>query len=89
MNGYPKVFNIESDPREERNIGALCEWVVGPALRVVEDYKASIRRYRTHRPRTSRVSDRSDWSADLSPWGGGNQETALIDLDQMSRHRRQ
>jgi hypothetical protein len=37
--------NIESDPREERNIGALYEWVVGPALRVVEDYKASIRRY--------------------------------------------
>jgi hypothetical protein len=24
MNGYPKVFNIESDPRGEHNIGALC-----------------------------------------------------------------
>jgi arylsulfatase A-like enzyme len=45
MNGYPKVFNIESDPREERNIGALYEWVIGPSLRVVEDYKASVQRY--------------------------------------------
>ncbi len=45
MNGYPKVFNIESDPREEYNIGALYEWVLGPTLKVVEDYKASLRRY--------------------------------------------
>jgi hypothetical protein len=39
MNGYPKVFNIESDPREEHNIGALYEWVIGPTLKVVEEYK--------------------------------------------------
>ena len=45
MNGYPKVFNIESDPREEHNIGALYEWVIGPTLKVVEDYKASLQRY--------------------------------------------
>jgi arylsulfatase A-like enzyme len=45
MNGYPKVFNIESDPREEHNIGALYEWVIGPTLKVVEQYKASLRSY--------------------------------------------
>jgi arylsulfatase len=45
MNGYPKVFNIESDPREEHNIGAQYEWVIGPALKIVEEYKASLRRY--------------------------------------------
>jgi len=45
MNGYPKVFNIESDPREEHNIGALYEWVIGPTLKVVEEYKATLRRY--------------------------------------------
>ena len=28
MNGYPKIFNIESDPREEYNIGAVYEWDV-------------------------------------------------------------
>ena len=27
MNGYPKVFNIESDPREEHNIGEMYNWV--------------------------------------------------------------
>ena len=43
LNGYPKVFNIESDPREERSIGALYEWVIAPTLKVVEG----------RRPRTS------------------------------------
>ncbi len=42
MNGYPKVFNIESDPREEYNIGAQYEWVIGPVLKAVEEYKASL-----------------------------------------------
>jgi hypothetical protein len=30
MNGYPKVFNIDADPREGYNIGEMYEWVVGP-----------------------------------------------------------
>jgi len=42
MNGYPKVFNIESDPHEEHNIGEMYEWVIGPVLKVVEEYKASL-----------------------------------------------
>jgi arylsulfatase A-like enzyme len=45
MNGYPKVFNIESDPREEHNIGAMYEWVIGPVLKAVEQYKASLAKY--------------------------------------------
>ena len=45
MNGYSKVFNIESDPREEHNIGTQYEWVSGPTLRVVEEYMGSVRRY--------------------------------------------
>jgi hypothetical protein len=45
MNGYPKIFNIESDPREDHNIGAVYEWVIGPALKVVAEYKASLRRH--------------------------------------------
>lgn len=40
MNGYPKIFNIEADPREEHNIGAMYEWVIGPGLKSVEQYKA-------------------------------------------------
>ena len=42
MNGYPKVFNIEADPHEEHNIGEMYEWVIGPALKTVEEYKASL-----------------------------------------------
>jgi len=45
MNGYPMVFNIESDPREEHNIAALYEWELGPALKVVGEYKASLKKY--------------------------------------------
>ena len=45
MNGYPKVFNIESDPREEHNIGEMYEWVIGPVLKAVEEYKASLGQY--------------------------------------------
>ena len=44
MNGYPKVFNIESDPREEHNIGEMYDWVIGPLLKIVEEYKASLGR---------------------------------------------
>jgi len=42
MNGYPKVFNVESDPREEQNIGEMYNWVIGPVLKAVEEYKASL-----------------------------------------------
>ena len=45
MNGYPKVFNIESDPREEHNIGEMYNWVVGPLLKTVEAYKATLSRH--------------------------------------------
>ena len=45
MNGYPKVFNIELDPREEHNIGEMYEWVIGPVLKVVEQYKASLAKH--------------------------------------------
>lgn len=38
----PKVFNIEADPHEEHNIGEMYEWVIGPALKTVEEYKASL-----------------------------------------------
>jgi arylsulfatase A-like enzyme len=45
MNGYPKIFNIESDPREEYNIGAKYEWVIGPVLKAVEEYRASLAKH--------------------------------------------
>jgi arylsulfatase A-like enzyme len=45
MNGYPKIFNIEADPREEHNIGEIYNWLAGPLLKAVEDYKASVAKY--------------------------------------------
>lgn len=42
MNGYPKVFNIEADPQEEHNIGEMYNWVIGPLLKVVGEYKESV-----------------------------------------------
>jgi hypothetical protein len=54
MNGYPKVFNIEADPREEHNIGAQYEWVIGPTLKVVVEYKASLARHPN--PRAAKIT---------------------------------
>jgi len=45
MNGYPKVFNIESDTREEHNIGEIYNWVIGPILKLVETYKATLAKH--------------------------------------------
>jgi hypothetical protein len=43
--GYPKVFNVESNPREEHNMAEMYEWVIGPILRAVEDYKKNLEKY--------------------------------------------
>jgi arylsulfatase A-like enzyme len=36
--GFPLIFNIEADQREEVNIVGTSAWVVGPYLKVVGDY---------------------------------------------------
>jgi hypothetical protein len=41
---WKQFCTYESDPREEHNIGAQYEWVISPALKIVEEYKASLRR---------------------------------------------
>jgi arylsulfatase A-like enzyme len=45
MAGYPKVYNIEMDPHEDLVVGGLFGWVSEPALRVVEEYLASVKKY--------------------------------------------
>ena len=32
-------------PREEHNIGEMYNWVLGPLLKIVEEYKASLTKY--------------------------------------------
>ena len=45
MAGYPKAYNIEMDPHEDLVVGGLFGWVSGPALKVVEEYLASVKKY--------------------------------------------
>ena len=43
--GYPKIYNIEMDPHEDLIVGGMFGWVSGPALKVVEDYLATLKKY--------------------------------------------
>ena len=45
MAGYPKVYNVEMDPHEDLVVGGLFGWVSGPALKAVEEYLASVKKY--------------------------------------------
>jgi len=37
-NGYPRVFNIEADPREEHDVGAYETWMIGKFMQYVVQY---------------------------------------------------
>ena len=43
--GFPLVFNIEADPREEVNIIGTAAWVIGPYLRTIGEYRKSLESY--------------------------------------------
>jgi arylsulfatase len=45
MAGYPKIYNIEMDPHEDLVVGGLFGWVSGPALKVVEEYLETVKKY--------------------------------------------
>jgi len=40
--GIPEVYNIESDPREEHNIGAENGWIIVPYLQLIGEYRKSL-----------------------------------------------
>jgi arylsulfatase len=42
---YPKVYNIEMDPREDVNLGGVYPFVWQPALKAVKDYMESVKKY--------------------------------------------
>lgn len=44
-NGYPSIFNIEMDPREELNVLATNAWVIGQYLRLISEYERSLEKY--------------------------------------------
>jgi len=45
MAGYPKVYNIEMDPHEDLVVGGLFSWVTGPALKAVDEYLETVKKY--------------------------------------------
>jgi len=51
-NGYPYVFNIEADPREEHDTGPTESWVVGKYMPLVLQYYASLKKHPNPRPAT-------------------------------------
>ena len=40
--GLPEIYNIEADPREERNVGAENGWLVVPYLQLIGEYMATL-----------------------------------------------
>lgn len=44
-NGYPGIFNIEQDPREEVNTAAVNGWVIGPYMKLIGAYLKSLEKY--------------------------------------------
>jgi arylsulfatase A-like enzyme len=45
MAGYPKIFNIEMDPHEDLDVGGLYTWAIAPALKTVEQYEETLKKF--------------------------------------------
>ena len=41
--GYPAVYNIEWDPRVEYNLLIENSWVLGPYMKVIQDYHKTLK----------------------------------------------
>lgn len=44
-NGFPAIFNIEADPREEVNVLYNSAWVIGPYLEVIGEYMKTLEKH--------------------------------------------
>jgi len=49
-NGFPAIFNIEADPREENNVVGTNAWVIGPYLKVIGEYMKTLEKYPNPKP---------------------------------------
>ncbi len=45
MNGFPAIYNIEADPREEVNILADHGWMIGQYLKIIAEYQKTLEKY--------------------------------------------
>ena len=41
-NGYPAAYNIEWDPREQWNLLIENSWLLGPYMKVIQDYRKTL-----------------------------------------------
>ncbi len=41
----PKVVNLFTDMKEERDMAAKASWVIDPAVRIVGELEASLKKY--------------------------------------------
>jgi hypothetical protein len=49
-NGFPAIFNIEADPREENNVVGTAAWVIGPYLKAIGEYYKTLEKYPNPKP---------------------------------------
>ena len=42
---YPKIYNIEMDPHEDRDVTGVQNWTLQFALKAVKEYEASLKKY--------------------------------------------
>jgi hypothetical protein len=45
MAGYPKISNVEADPHEDLNVFGPYPIAAEPALKAVDEYLASVKKY--------------------------------------------
>jgi arylsulfatase A-like enzyme len=45
MAGYPKLYNIEADPHEDLNMGAMWGWVMDAVLKTIMEYESSVKKH--------------------------------------------
>jgi arylsulfatase len=43
--GYPAIYNITADQREENNIAPTHGWVVGPYMKLIGEYQKTLEKY--------------------------------------------
>jgi arylsulfatase len=41
----PKIINLLTDRKEERDVAAYNSWVADPAVRMIGEFEASLRKY--------------------------------------------
>jgi len=42
---FPKIYNIEMDPREDLNLGGIAMFISGPVYQVIGQYQQSVKKY--------------------------------------------